>query len=90
MTRSGRLLPVVFLLMLFASACDESTPTDPSSGAVVTISVANESFRVWLTDEQQIAAARAAQNGGSARIPNGRIVQGTQVNLGWSWHLSRT
>jgi len=82
-----RLLPIVFLLTLFVSACDEGTPTDPSSGAVVTFSVVNETFRVLLTDEQQIAAARAAQNGGSARIPNGRIVQGTQVNIGWTWHL---
>jgi len=85
--RSAGLLPIVLLLTLFASACDEGTPTDPSSGVVVTFSVVNETFRAWLTDEQQIAAARAAQNGGSARIPNGRIVQGAQVNLGWSWHL---
>ena len=85
--RSARLLPVVFLLMLFVSACDEGTPTDPSSGAVVTFNVTNETFRVLLIDAQQIAAARAAQNGGSARIPNGRIVQGMQVNIGWSWHL---
>ena len=82
-----RLLPIVFLLTLFVSACDEGTPTDPTSAAVVTFSVVNETFRVLLTDEQQIAAARAAQNGGSARIPNGRIVQGAQVNIGWTWHL---
>jgi hypothetical protein len=85
--RRTRLLPIVFLLTLVASACDEGTPTDPSSGAVVTFSVVNETFRVLLTDEQQIAAARAAQNGGSARIPNGRLVQGAQVNIGWTWHL---
>jgi hypothetical protein len=86
--RSVGLLPIMCLLTLFAGACDEGTPTDPSAGAVVTFSVVNETFRVWLTDEQQIAAARAAQNGGSARIPNGRIVQGAQVNIGWSWHLA--
>ena len=85
--RSARVMPVVFLLMLFVSACDEGTPTDPSSGAVVTFSVVNETFRVLLTDAEQIAAARVAQNGGSARIPNGRIAPGAQVNIGWSWHL---
>jgi hypothetical protein len=49
--------------------------------------VADETFRVQLTDEAQIAAARSAQAGGPARIPNGRIVTGTSVNVGWSWHL---
>ena len=28
-----------------------------------------------------------AQAGGRARIPTGRIVSGTQVNVGWGWHL---
>jgi hypothetical protein len=49
--------------------------------------VADECFRVWLTEREQIDAARAAQAGGSARIPNGRVVSGTQVNTGWNGHL---
>ena len=53
----------------------------------MTIGVADEVFRVQLLDEAQIAAARRAQAGGPARIPNGRIVPGTSVNTGWSWHL---
>lgn len=70
-----------------ASACDE-TPTTPSSSAVVTFRVANsEQFQVQLTSREQIAAARAAQSGGPARIPNGRIVPGRQVNDPWTWHL---
>jgi hypothetical protein len=48
--------------------------------------VADERFRVSLTGEQ-IAAAHAAQAGGRARIPTGRLVSGTQVNTGWRWHL---
>lgn len=32
-------------------------------------------------------AARSAQAGGPARIPNGRIVAGPDANVGWSWHL---
>jgi hypothetical protein len=74
-------------VILGASACDDSTPSAPSASAVVTFNVANEVFRVSLTSAEQIAAARAAQNGGRAKIPNGRIVSGTQVNTGWSWHL---
>jgi hypothetical protein len=50
-------------------------------------SVADERFRVALTSDEQIVAAHAAQAGGPARIPTGRIVRGTQVNAGWSWHL---
>jgi hypothetical protein len=69
-----------------ALACGDSS-TGPSSNAVVTFSVAGETFRVSLTTADQIAAAKAAHNGGRARIPNGRIVSGTSVNTGWSWHL---
>jgi hypothetical protein len=74
------------LLLPLAFACGDS-PTMPSRSALVTFSVANETFRVSLTDSDQIAAAHAARNGGPARIPNGRIVSGTQVNTGWGWHL---
>ena len=69
-----------------ATACSE-TPTAPTPSAVVTFAVAGEQLRVLLVGEAPIAAARAAQSGGAARIPNGRLVAGTQVNAGWSWHL---
>jgi hypothetical protein len=82
----SRLVPGLLAAALLAGGC-RTTVTAPSPGAVVTFAVANETFRVLLTDASQIAAARAAQNGGTARIPNGRIVAGTQVNSGWSWHL---
>ena len=72
---------------LMTSACSDDTPTGPSARAIVTFSGAGETFRVALTSADQIAAARAAQNGGAARIPNGRIAVGTQVNTGWTWHL---
>jgi hypothetical protein len=76
----------VVLCAAVASGCDD-TPTEPSSEAIVTFAVFNEIFRVRLTTEEQVAAARAALNGGPARIPNGRIVAGEDVNRGWSWHL---
>lgn len=53
----------------------------------MTFAVANETFRVQLVGVPQIEAARAAYAGGSANIPNGRIVAGAGVNTGWSWHL---
>jgi hypothetical protein len=68
------------------AGCDES-PSAPSPSAFVSFSVAGERFRVALTSAEQVAAARAAQAGGPARIPTGRIVSGTQVNTGWTWHL---
>jgi len=69
-----------------ASACSD-TPTSGSAAGTATIAVAGETFRVSLVTADDVAAARAAQAGGRARIPNGRIVAGTNINRGWSWHL---
>lgn len=68
------------------AGCSDS-PTEPSDAALVTVGVGSESFRMLLTGEAQIEAARAAQFGGRARIPNGRIVTGTGPNTGYTWHL---
>jgi hypothetical protein len=83
----SRLTCAVVLGLTFAAAgCDES-PTSPSGAAIARISVNGEAFRVQLVDDRQIAAARAAQSGATARIPSGRIVAGSSVNTGWGWHL---
>jgi hypothetical protein len=79
-----RLLTALILSVL-AAAC--GSVTAPSETAIVTFAVGNEAFRVQIVGERQLAAARAAQAGGPANIPNGRIVAGTSVNAGWSWHL---
>ena len=76
----------IFVVMLLSIACDVA-PTRPSGAALVTFQVANEVFRVSLSSADTIAAARRAQANGAARIPIGRIVPGTDVNTGWSWHL---
>ena len=68
-------------------ACADDGPTAPSRGAVVTFRVVDETFRVHLLDERQIDAAHQAANGGRAGIPNGRVAAGTDVNVGWRWHL---
>ena len=68
-------------------ACGGGGPTAPSGGALVTFRVVDETFRVHLLDERQIDAALQAANGGLARIPNGRLVAGAGVNVGWTWHL---
>ena len=75
------------LLVLAGSLVACGSPTSPSSQAVVTFRVVDESFKVLLTTPAQVVAAHMAQAGGRATIPNGRIVAGTQVNTGWSWHL---
>ena len=75
------------ILLCVSLACGGDGPTAPSRGALVTFRVADETFRVDLFDQKQIDAARRAANGGGARIPNGRVVAGTGVNVGWSWHL---
>lgn len=78
-------LSVCGLLLTLAGCGDGSTT--PGGTAVATFSVAGETFRVQLVGDRQIDAARAAQAGGHARIPNGRLVAGAGVNQGWSWHL---
>ena len=75
------------IVSLISVACSGDGLTTPSRGAVVTFRVVDETFRVHLLDERQIGAAHQAANGGRARIPNGRVVAGTSVNVGWSWHL---
>jgi hypothetical protein len=70
----------------FGVSCDDS-PATPSPSAVVTFSVGAETFSVLLTSAEQIEAAEAARAGSRATIPVGRIVAGTGVNTGWTWHL---
>lgn len=83
------LLPGTFAFVVLAStgilSCD--SPIVPSSDAIATFRVVDETFRVRLTTGEQVRAAQAAQTGMGPRIPNGRIVSGTDVNTGWSWHL---
>jgi hypothetical protein len=81
------LLSAAMFCAALGIACSDDSPTAPSPLAVATFAVGGETFRVALTSAEQVAAARAAQGGGRARIPSGRIVAGTQVNTGWSWHL---
>jgi hypothetical protein len=83
--RPARVLALATSLMLPGLACD--SPTSPTTGAVVTFRVVNETFRAHLTSDAQVRAAEEALAGGAAKIPNGRIVAGAEVNAGWSWHL---
>lgn len=80
---AGLLLAVT---LPFWSACTEN-PTAPSGRALVTFRVVSETFRVRLSEDEHIEAARRAQQGAPARIPVGRIMSGMNVNAGWSWHL---
>ena len=86
--RTPQLVQHALLLFLIAghAGCGDS-PAAPSSRALVTLQVAGEQFRIQLNSKEQVDAARRAQQGGTARIPNGRIVLGTSENSGWSWHL---
>ena len=47
------------VLTAFCAGCDDS-PTAPSRGAIATFAVDNETFRVRLIGDEQVAAARAA------------------------------
>jgi hypothetical protein len=86
MAVGAKALAVCVSMASLGAACSNG-PASPSDGAYITFQVADETFRVLLVDDAQIEAARRAQAGGPARIPNGRIVAGSGVNTGWSWHL---
>ena len=80
------LLPLACLATVALMAgCD--SPTRPRLPAIVTFAVADETFRVELDTQAQLDAAEAARAGTGPKIPNGRIVAGSGVNTGWSWHL---
>jgi hypothetical protein len=85
--RRGRHLSFAPLIAVLLSGCSGASPTQPSGGAVATIRVVDETFRVKLVTQDQVDAARRASAGALARIPTGRIVTGTEVNTGWRWHL---
>ena len=80
---------IAMVTMLALCACGQPSTVTPAPGdsAVVTFKVSDQTFRVRLASKAQVEAAQAAKAGGSARIPNGRVVAGTEVNVGWSWHL---
>ncbi len=84
--RTMMALGVLVLTTLSGTACDDS-PTAPTAPAVVTFQVGSESFKVLLTTDEQVEAAEAAEDGGKASIPVGRIVAGADVNTGYTWHL---
>jgi hypothetical protein len=85
-----RAIAVAALVLLGATinfACDDDSPTAPSEGAIVTFRVVDETFRVHLTTDEQIRGAELALGNGPAKIPNGRLVAGEDVNEGYSWHV---
>lgn len=80
------LLAFPFVVAVVAAGCGGNSNT-PSPARTATIQVAGETFRIELPTEDLVAAARAARDRRGPTIPNGRIVAGTGVNTGWSWHL---
>lgn len=69
------------------SGCNDDSPTAPSEGAIATFRVGSETYRVHLTTDEQIRGAELALGSGPAKIPNGRLVTGEDVNDGYSWHV---
>lgn len=65
-----------------------SSPSVPAA-VIVTIDTGGETFRILLTQPDDIAIARALLAGTSrSNIPNGRVIRGDPgVNTGYSWHI---
>jgi hypothetical protein len=73
------------IILLMGTACGDDSPAP----ILVTFETASGSFIARIVDPASIDRARAALGtGGSAGIPNGRIVEGDGgVNIGHDWHL---
>ncbi|HEX7086993.1 MAG TPA: hypothetical protein VF198_11550 [Vicinamibacterales bacterium] len=84
---SSRIALLLLALAALPTAGCGSSSASPTPVKVAVIRVGDEAFRVALPTPELVEAARAAQAGTGPRIPNGRIVAGTQVNVGYSWHL---
>ncbi len=84
--REGSGFMGVLMAAAVAAGCT-SSPTAPSGDPVATFRVGHEQYRVRLTTPDQVRAAEAAQAGVGPRIPIGRLRAGTDVNVGWSWHV---
>jgi hypothetical protein len=84
--RAGALAAVIGVALV-SSACQMRATARPAVPAVATFKVGNETFRALLRTEAQVNAAVAAMQGGAARIPNGRVVEGAGLNSGYTWHL---
>jgi hypothetical protein len=75
-----------------ASGCGSRTPTAPTPPAydlneVAIFLVGDEAFRFRLSTPALSKEAHEMLATGRKRIPIGRIVQGTDVNARWTWHL---
>jgi hypothetical protein len=63
---------------------------------IVTIAVGSERYRVRLVDRDDLDIARRLvtsadpATSGLPTIPNGLLVEGTDVNTGYPWHIDPT
>ena len=83
----GRLLLTSLLATTVAAAACGGNSNAPSPTLTATLQVSGETYRIALSTPELAAAAEAAKRGTGPRIPNGRIVMGTGVNTGWTWHV---
>ena len=82
----GFLLPSLLAIPVAAAACGGNSNA-PSPTRTAIIQVSGETYRIALVTPALVTAAESAKAGAGPRIPNGRIVMGTGVNTGWSWHV---
>lgn len=80
-------LSALMVVSLVVAGCGDDPSPAPSPARTATVEVSGETYRIALTTEDLVRAAEAAKAGTGPRIPNGRIVMGTGVNTGWSWHV---
>ncbi|HHX63877.1 MAG TPA: hypothetical protein GX702_03190 [Chloroflexi bacterium] len=89
-------LCAVFLLQACALAAEPAPdagadPTELLGGVLATFDVADERFRIWVTNPETIEQILDVYYGEvSGTFPSGRIVRGPGLaghNAPWNWHL---
>jgi hypothetical protein len=85
-----------FAMLLGVSACpliedDEEPPEllcdERADGALITFQIVDETFSVWVTNEEFAEEAKV-YIGTQSRIPAfGDLVEGTDCDPQWSWHV---
>ncbi|HUF53444.1 MAG TPA: hypothetical protein VMR52_06695 [Dehalococcoidia bacterium] len=85
------LLPLLAALAVTAFVACGDGDSELDGGVLATFAVGDESFKVWVTNEQTIEQLLDLETGESeATIPNGWIDRGPGAgnhNEPWSWHL---
>lgn len=82
------LLALAGSVSLLAACGDDATSPNDAAGALFTVQVVNETFKVRVTSATAIADMRARMQAGAEGVIIGQLASGNGgFNEGYGWHL---